>query len=35
MDEWTAKDVEHLLINPSYAINITSDLTGVSADTRR
>lgn len=28
MDNWTAKDVEHLLINPFYAINITPDLMG-------
>lgn len=28
MGEWTAKDAEHMLINPFYAINITPDLTG-------
>jgi hypothetical protein len=28
MDQWTAKDVEHILINPFYAITISDDLMG-------
>lgn len=26
MTDWTKKDVEHVLINPFYAINLSADL---------
>lgn len=28
MKDWTKKDVEHLLINPFYAVNLSADLFG-------